>query len=327
MKKLIVVLAALLLVAGFAVTAMAADPVKFSGEFDYTIMTDFGDNSSEGWGNNYIDVEMGIDDMNTVTLEMWGNAAMGGPIGWGHFWITSDVGKAFDLPIGLKAKAGNYAIWTRKFEVTGHAWERVIRPYARPLGVGASMDFNGKATLDAGTGLTEAGALLAIPELGPASLEAYFLSSDEMGMQVIGANVKATGLLNEMLSFAGMFAYDLTDGAVPAWYWGAGVSVKYNILTVGVSANGVEDFVFDKIGIDVDAKFTDMIGATAALGLAIDDPVVTDTFYGADLSVYITPGASTWRVGYAITDWGYGYGINANALMNGGLYISAGIDF
>jgi hypothetical protein len=347
MKKLLVVLASLLLVAGLAFTAMAADPVKFSGEFDYTIMSDFSD-STEGWGNFYADIDMHVDQYNKVRLEVWGahktdlsaegmgqvtvtapGAGQAYPLDVGYFYLESDVGAAADLPIGLKAQAGITSIYSSKFEVTGHGWERAFRPYADPLAVVAKTDFNGTFMLDAGFGRDAAGALATIPEIGPAKVEIYYLSPAGTIEGWLGGNFKAVGMMDDMLDVAGMFTFNLgddgDDATADSFYWGIGGLVKYNILKVGLSVKGNDVDVLDKLAIDVDAKFTDLVGGTVAAALSFAED--TDTFWGADLSLYVTPGKSTWRVGYAITDGnGYTYGGNVG-LPEGGAYISAGIDF
>jgi hypothetical protein len=136
-----------------------------------------------------------------------------------------------------------------------------------------------------------------------------------------GADVKATDLLNGMLGLAAGFKY---DSVAETWAYGVGASVKYNIVTAGVSLNGNDVDALNQMGIDVDAALTEKYGATFAMGLSFAEGA--DTFQGADISGYVKAGGATWRVGYIITENGYAYGSNV-AAPEGGLYFSAGIDF
>jgi len=358
MKKLIVVLASLLLVTGFAFIASAADPVKFSGELDWSMMEGMANGlNTQGFYNFYTDIDMTVDQYNVVRLEI-GGVYQSLPIKNNYFYLQSDIGNYFDLPIGLVAQGGITSLYSRLFEVTGHGWERVIRPHVDPLAIEAAADFSGNAKLQAGFNTDGGGADLLVPKIGPASVELYWYKHAGSALQpaskagAVGGNIKATGLANGMLSVAGMFVYDTDHNLIAFsqdtrlgqtiaanwqdWAWGAGASLKYNIVTVGVSANGYNKDPFNLLAVDLDAKLTKGFGVTGAMALSFAKDADTvsgsnNTFDGADLSVYITPqgkpeGAALWRVGYSITKSGYTYGSNV-ALPKGGLYITNSIDF
>jgi hypothetical protein len=110
MKKLLVIFAAITLVFGFAVTAMAAD-ASFSGDFNFGFATVFADDKDmEGWGDLELNFEFMADDYNTIVLETNfedPNFTVGGAM----FLIDTakldtDIGAYFGLPIGLVHSAG-----------------------------------------------------------------------------------------------------------------------------------------------------------------------------------------------------------------------------
>ncbi|MGQ9616732.1 MAG: hypothetical protein ACUVWJ_10090, partial [Spirochaetota bacterium] len=216
----------------------------------------------------------------------------------------------------------------RKYEVSGHAYERtLVRSSVDPVGLVAAFDF-GPATLDVGIGFgqgvggNDLGLLLTVPEVGPASLEVFYMAPNNDDFKgKFGVDVKAADLLDGMLGLAAGFMYDTVN---EVYAYGVGASVKYNIVTAGVSFNGNKDNPMNQMGIDVDAALTDQFGATFAMGLSFAEGA--DTFQGADISGYAKAGGATWRVGYIITENGYAYGSNVSA-PEGGLYFSAGIDF
>jgi hypothetical protein len=334
MRKLIGILTVVVFVIAFTVPALAGEKVKITGEFDYSAITPFdAAKAANGFGNYYFDVTLPVDNYNEVLIEFWGNKAgvelsQGYEAQLGYFQLTTDVGKALDLPVGLKTKAGITSVYSREYEVTGHAYERtLVRSWVDPVGLVASFDF-GPATLDVGLGFgqgvggNDLGLLLTVPELGPASLEVFYMAPNNDDMKgAFGADVKATDLLNGMLGLAAGFKY---DSVTETYGYGVGASVKYNIVTAGVSLNGNDVDALNQMGIDVDAALTEKFGATFAMGLSFAEGA--DTFQGADISGYVKAGGATWRVGYIITENAYAYGSNV-AAPEGGLYFSASVDF
>jgi len=325
MKKLGIMLAAVVMLIAFAVPAMASD-VSISGEFDYSAITPFdAAKAAEGFGNYYFDMIFDVDEYNEVLIEFWGDLPQGSAANLGYFQLTTDVGSAFDLPIGVKTKAGITSIYSSKFEVSGYAYERAVRPAVDPICFVAALDFD-MATLDVGVGYGQGGEanndigfLLVLPEVGPATVEAYYMANDNADFKGwVGGNAKAD---LGMASVAGMFAYDMVD---EVWAYGVGASAGVDIATIGVSLNGNDADALNQVGIDVDAKLTDMYGVTGTVGLSFAE--ADEAFQGADISAYVTPGGATWRVGYIITENNYAYGSNV-AVLDGGFYISAGIDF
>jgi len=354
MKKLLVVLSVLFVVALIAGPAFAvnmydpearaaklaevkASPLRVSGEFTFGAITPFdAATANSGFYNMYVDFTLYVDDYNSVLFEVAGNKTFTpGTFTVPYFELTTDVGKALDLPIGLKNTAGLTSLYSRKYEVTGLAYERAAtRPFIDPLAWKFAIDAMGKATITAGLGFgqggdlfNDIGVIVEIPAIGPASAEAYYLSNNNADFKgILGFDVKATGLLNEMLSVAGGFFYDMVEVAAEnPWFWGVGASVKYSKLTAGLSANGNNVDAFNVLGIDADYALTDVFGLQAGVGLAFADGA--ETFQGADIGAYAKIGAAKWSIGYVIADaTGFAY-VPAVAGIDGGLYLNADINF
>ncbi len=350
MKKLGIILTVAAVLFAFAIPVFASEDT-FTGEFTFGAMTPFdAPKGAIGFSNMYTDVSLAVDDYNTVLFELAGSLAFtqdiatftvdpvtgdvtinqGAMFKVPYFQLTTDLGAALGLPVGLKNTAGLTSLYSSKYEVTGHAYERTkVRSWIDPLAwkfqVGTDM-----ATVDLGLGfgegledLNDIGVLVTVPEVGPASVEAWYLAQDNADYKgKVGFDVKATGLVGGMLSVAAGF---MDDMAMETWAYGVGASVVYSPATIGVSLNGDDVNTVDQLGIDVDAMLTDNYGATVAAGLSLADGM--DTFQGADLSVYAKAGAATWRLGYVITDGnGYYYGCAVGG-PDGGLYLNADIDF
>jgi len=351
MKKLGIILTAAVVLFAFAIPAFAAEDT-ITGEFTFGAMTPFdADKGAIGFSNMYADVSLAVDDYNTVLFELAGSkvftqsviasidptaadpadmVTMGAIFSVPYFQLETDVGGALGLPIDLTNTAGLTSLWSRKYEVTGHAYERTkvrsaIDPLAWKFAVGTDMV---TATFALGFGegadtLNDIGVLVDVPEVGPASLEAFYLVQDNADYKgKFGIDAKATDLVGGMLGVAAGFMYDtLLEG----WAYGVGASVVYEPVTAGVSLNGDDTDTIDLLGIDIDAALTDTYGATVAVGMDLDG--TADAFQGADISAYAKTGAATWRVGYVITDGnGYTYGCAVGG-PDGGLYLNADIDF
>jgi hypothetical protein len=382
MKKLLVVLSVLFVVALLAGTALAqsmydpeqraaklaaekAAPVKIGGEFTFGTITNFtAEESNGGFANMYVDISLWPDDYNSLLIEIAGDNLMDSQ---GFFnmknvyweWAT-DVGKALDLPVTLKNTAGKTSLYTRKYEVSGLAYERPVRPAMDPipwkfavgtdkfiatLGVGFGAGFT---LLPAAAEATrDLGVLVEIPSIGPASAELFYLAPNNADFTgIVGFNAKALGLLNEMVDFAGGFSYNLLDTIdrtsagpdgllgtaddviAPQWAYGIGAKVKYNKISGAVSINGNDTNALNQLGIDAAFAATDVFGLDAALGLCMADGA--DTFQGAEVSVYAKVGVSKWSVGYQIKDNPVGPGFNyVNAVANakGGLFVAVDTNF
>jgi hypothetical protein len=178
------------------------------------------------------------------------------------------------------------------------------------------------------------GVLVAIPAIGPASAEIFYLAPNDADYKGdVGFNVKAVGLLNDMLSLAAGFSYNLRDSAETTiagdyqelWQYGVGASVKYSKFKVGASINGNDLDALNQIGIDGAIALTDIFGIDAAVGLSLADSA--ETFQGAEFSAYAKVGMAKWSVGYQIKDTTTFNYVPAVANLNGGLFIAVDGDF
>jgi len=264
MKKLIVVVAVLFAVALFAGPLFAqnmydpeqrnaklqevkASPLKVSGEFTFGMLTPFdSDFASIGYANAYVDFTWYPDEYNSLLLELAfskeysNNAGIAGVgASWPYFELTTDVGKALDLPVGLFNTIGLTSLYTNKYEVTGHAWERTkIRSDIDPLAWKIKVDAS-KVQITAGIGFGERtndptvpwntgvaedkgqfndfGLYAFIPEIGPAEVELWYLTQDNPDFKGdLGFSVKTQPLFNDLMTIAGGFRYNMVDGSAIA---------------------------------------------------------------------------------------------------------------
>jgi hypothetical protein len=365
MKKLVLILAALVAVVAFTMPVYAGD-LSVAGELDFGAQTPFdADTAVLGFYNFYVDFTIEADEYNEVLLEVAGEGTMGNwgpsvtyddnpataPIGdmsvvssspnarIAYFALTPDVCEMFGLPVGLENTAGRTSIWTEKYEVSGHAYERdKIRSSIDPLSWKFMVDA-GMVQVTAGIGfgegvdtLNDIGVYAFVPDIaGMAEVEAWYLSQNNADFKgKLGASVKVPSIA-DIIGFAAGFVYNATDAAgtvvagdyIELWAWGAGVSASYMMATLGVSADGDDANTLDRLGADLDLNFGDF-GLIGTLALTFADGM--DAFYGAEAAGYVTVGAATWKVGYTITDVGYGYNCSV-AAPEGGLFLNAAVDF
>jgi len=345
MKKLLVVFTAILVVA-FAAPAFATD-ATWSGEFDFGGITAFDkEEITNGWANAYTDVTLGVDDYNEIVLEfLWQN---GGNWGVGYAGLTTDLGMALGLPVGLKMTGGYVNIYSEKYEVTGHATERVdIRS-----NIGTDPMFF--ATVDVAPVTIKAGVSFeqnvgapvqdyAIYAYAPGIADmvdlevGYFIDNNDDFKGNFIVTAKATDIM-DMLGVAAGFRYNAAAGGGVGdekWFWGLGVKADLmDMLGIGVGVKGQEEDAFQILTVDVNVAVTDEFGVDVGLGLGFGD--VMETFGGLEPSVYYTAGAATWRLGYlyrnedaAANNYMYAAPAATPApnKSGSGLFLTCGLDF
>jgi hypothetical protein len=355
MKKVLFVSAVSVFLLMFAAPLFAVE-ADWSGEFTFGGITDFESdaaNVNNAYADAYFDASLLIDDYNEVLIELFANSgdfgipstgatATSADARWGIgvLFLESDLGAYVGLPIGLMAKAGFYNLEMREYEVTGLAFERPVRP-----GTGNANQFNAIVdadmleltagwSMDAGSN-NDYAAIVSIPEIGPMSVEAgYLVNTDFEGQFQVNARALA---IADLVDLAAGFTYDTSGGATTEWFWGAGAAVSYKIATFGVSVNGMEDMELARLGVDLNVEQGDL-GADIGAGLNLDDAFNPETFGGIEVSVYYTPGASLWRVGYLYENDGLfiynaptfvtggAVGVDPPIGEGGGLFFSADID-
>jgi hypothetical protein len=362
MKKLVLILAALVAVVAFAMPLFADDQFEVSGEFSFGMLTKF-DSELDGGGfaDAYIDLFFYPDEYNEVFLELgWAkewdySKSQDDDIAATYFALRTDVGAFLGLPIGVVNHAGVDSLYTNKYEVSGHAYERtLIRSDIDPVPWIVALDggsWQAKAAI--GWGQTDPTAIppeeagsnndigfyLFIPALGPAEVEAWYLAENNPDWKGrLGFSAKADGLAGGLFGVAGGFVYDLNDGSSRTagdklWAYGVGVGLDYMGGALGVSLNGDDTDVLYQLGVDLDYAFGDF-GVIAAAGFNFGDGM--ESFQGLDVGAYLKAGGAKWQVGYLYRDQtGYSYtwapaDIYAGApaaAPEGGLYFFADIDF
>jgi hypothetical protein len=371
MKKSILILSAIVVLFAFAVPAFAmemyepeqrlakladeeATPLKVSGEFTFGFITPFDSEFADiGFANAYADFIWYPDEYNSVLLEV----ALAGTFTQGtatfpYFQLETDVGSYFGLPVGVVNTMGITSLYTEKFEVTGHAWERNrIRSNIDPLAWKVEVDA-GMVVVTAAVGLGEndplgdgsfndLGFYAYVPAAGPAEIELWYLAQDDPDLKGrFGASVKADGLFDGLIGFAGGFVYDLRDNSnIPAddkfWAWGFGAGLDFMGLALGVGIEGNDSATVDRLWADADYAFGDF-GVQGAFALSLSDDTgatSAETFLGAEGGVYVNVGAAKVTVGYTFdaeeTDgFNYAYApAYVNLATKGGLFVVGDIDF
>jgi hypothetical protein len=391
MKKSILILSAIVVLIAFAVPAFAmemydpdqrlaklaeekASPLKVTGEFTFGFITPFdSDFASVGFANAYVDFIWYPDAYNSILLELalakeysQSGIIAGAPaFSIPYFQLETDVGAYFGLPIGLVNTMGLSSLYTNKYEVTGHAWERdMIRSAIDPLAWKFMIDF-GIAQLTTGIGFGETtnavparawttggveedgqfndlGFYLFLPAVGPTEIEVWYLAQDNPDYKGrVGGSVKADGIAG-MFGVAGGFVYDLVEGSSAAggtdnfWSWGVGLGVDVAGFAIGAGIEGNDSATADRLWADVDFAFGGDFGAYATLALSLSDDVgatSAETYLGSEFGVYTYVGGAKITLGYLLDaddadGYNYAYAVANNAYApKGGLFIVGDIDF
>jgi len=392
MKKSLLILSAIVVLVAFAVPAFAmemydpdqrlaklaeekASPLKITGEFTFGWITSFdSDTSSVGFANAYMDFIWFPDEYNSVLMELalskeytqspiiGGSPAFSIP----YFQLESDIGAYFGLPVGLVNTMGITSLYTNKYEVTGHAWERdMIRSAIDPLSWKFMID-GGLAQLTVAIGLGETtnavparawtgtlpeekgafndlGFYLFIPSLGPVEVEGWYLAQDDPDLKgKVGFSLKADGLAG-MFGIAGGFVYDLHEGSSAKggtekyWAWAVGASADVAGAAIGAGIEGNDAATADRLWVDIDYAFAGDFGAYVTAAFSLSDDVgaltTTSTYLGTEIGLYTYVGGAKFTVGYVIDaddadGYNYAYVVANNAYApEGGLFIVADIDF
>lgn len=340
MKKVILLIMSALLIIALAVPAMA--DVSWSGRLLGSMVTAFAPKEGKATYSYYYlytDLIAEVDEYNTLTFEFGGNAASAG--GTSNAWVVdaafidTDVGAYFGLPVGLMATFGNFWACTRKYEATWHATERApIRQCNHINAVKATLDFGmgDVAVLTSiGDNFGAAGhtdpvqaVILNLPELGPVDLEAFMYGTGQEEFKpVIAADVK---IGFDPVDVAAGFAFDLAEGAhLPGdWAFGVGAAADLGMFRAGAAINGNSNDALNEIALEAGAEL--MEGIRADVGAKLSLASGADTFQGAEVSLALEPGASTWRIGYIITDNSYSY-TSVTSLQKGGLFVQGDLSF
>jgi len=325
MRKVILLIMSVLLVVAFAVPAMA--DVSFSGRILDTFVTAFAPKDGKATSNYYYlytDLTAEVDEYNTVLLEFWGSPTVptaGVQPFPGGIWV------------GVVARLGNFWVSAgRKYEVTIRATERAGYTDSQINGINATVDF-GIGNVAVGTSIGDSWGpvaaqtlpaqqlILNLPELGPVDFQAYLFSrGQEEFKPQFGANAK---VMIDPVSAAAGFYYDM---AGETYGYGVGATASFGMLKVGAGLNGNKDDALNFLNLEAGAEVIENVGVDVGVGLGLGSGY-TETFDGAEISAWVAPGASTWRVGYTITS-GNAYTHTTTAMLaDGGLFVQGDVSF
>jgi hypothetical protein len=337
MKKLLVVLAALTLVFGFAVSAMA--DASFSGDFNFGFATLFDSEKDQvGWGDLELNFEFTPDDYNTVVIETNYEAAtlnvtptgipVSIPVDFGPvttFWIDTakldtDLGAFFGLPIGLVHSAGWHEPGGESYpdETTGFEFEDQTKDSIGEgtTAIGLEANYNDMAIidvafsvaqgtqgdlvdpLDPATGAWDAYFGVAMPDIADmVSAEAYYAIQDSSEFKGY-FGVDAQAAIS-MVTAGASFTFATTDDVLWDFLYGVGASAEIEPAKIGVSLTGNSEDILDLLGVDANVAFGDF-GLDAGLALGVYDGA--ETLQHFDISGYAAVGTATVRLGYVMTD-------------------------
>ena len=342
MKKVILLIMSALLIFALAVPAMA--DVGWSGRLLNTFVTGFAPKDGKATSRAYYayaDLIAEVDEYNTVLFEFTADQNPGIRPSWGVYaaYLETDVGAYFGLPVGLTATMGNMWACTRKYEATWSATERVIRQCNQINGLKATLDF-GMGNIAVLTSIGDdfdvvttpvaiepvQAVILNLPELGPVDLEAFMYGTAQSEFKpVIGADVKVAFA---PVDVAVGFGFDLAKGGhlggTQDWAYGVGAAADLGMFRAGAAVNGNSTDALNYVELEAGAELMEGLRADVGVGLSLASG--TDTFDGAEISVALEPGASQWRVGYTITENGYGY-TTTTMLAKGGLFLQGDLSF
>lgn len=342
MKKVILLILSVLLIVAFAVPVMA--DVSFSGRILDSFITGFAPKEGKADYNyyySYIGLTAEVDEYNTVYAEFWGSpdkaivgvkAFPGGFFGLSALYLDTDVGAYFGLPVGVVGRLGNFWVSAgRKYEATVHAVERAGYTDAQINGVNATVDF-GIGNVAVGTSIGEnwgaaAGQtlpaqqlILNLPELGPVDFQAYMYGQGQEDFKPqLGANVKV-GI--DPVDAAAGFYFDM---AGETYGFGVGATAGFGMFSVGAGLNGMKDDMINYVNLEAGAEVIENVGVEVGIGLGLGSGY-DETFDGAEISAYVKPGASTWRIGYIITKNSYAH-TSVVSQEEGGLFIQGDVTF
>jgi hypothetical protein len=318
MKKLIVLVAALLLV---SMAAFAQSDVTFSGEVEQRWSMDLNNKSYYQAPVVEVKLDAVVDDTAKLYIELEEGATPGSaaPFDWGFAGpfdkanFTLDVGAIFDLPVGVTVITGideydlfdaakvtpgefedvigtDWVLFGHQVDIAVNDMIAVRALWANDPGV-IGYSFGVAVTYDpvyVEVGYVEVGSAELDPKdtgVGDVEVGAEFIQDVADGINV---------------AVAASLDYDLNESTTDdsAFMYGAGVNVTYNeMITAGGAVRGMTDSELNSAQIDISIMPLETVTIFLFAGLGLDGDLYDDLFDSFEGSVMFMIGPSTWYAG------------------------------
>ena len=330
MKKLIVLVSALLLV---SMVAVASD-VTLSGEVEQRWMQDF--NNKDYTQDPVVELKLDavIDDNASLYIELEEGPSLIDKSTFDKAHFTLDLGGIYDLPVGVTVRTG----WDEydqfdAVKITFGEYEDIIgsddQTWGHEINVAATEQIALRVIFanDPAEEFYSAGVAVTYD---PLYVEASYvnISSDpdvlveeggkgdiefgaEFAMEVAdGIAVSAAAALDFDLEADTVVGEEdaLATAGDSYWKYGAAAAVTYNdMATLGIALRGEQESTASSMQVDISAAPVEGIEVFVAIGIGLDDDVYAETFDSAEGSVMFMLGPSTWYAGMQwIADGGAG---------------------
>jgi hypothetical protein len=372
MKKLVVLITVLALMA-IALPVMASD-VTLTGTATYGAVV--GQNAAgdtvvaDGMGDSVVHIAGKVDANNTVNVELWGDglipAALAGtaaasPVGFGSFYLQSDIGGALSLgSVDPVLYAGYSTATLPGYSVTGYGKENIAGLGVGGEGAGLAPSENGaaQALLAVDTSVNKMFNILvgvnpetlaknaakqfvlgAYGTVGPVSAEVGFVGNGGAkaadGAVALGALADYT-VSNIELKGTAQMVYDMSTAQKSSY--SAGVSATYNkMVTAAGSLVGTFGATSGMSNATVEVDLMPITNASINVGALMNlQSGAANAFDSLDASGSYSIGATKVTLGYIYSPAsatqatlnGTGpSGWNAPASGQNGVYVKASLAF
>lgn len=308
MKKLIVLVAALLLV---SMAAFAQSDVTFSGEVEQRWSQDL--NNKSYFQSPVIEVKLDavVDDTATLYIELEETDFNIGIFDKANF--TLDLGAIFDLPVGVTVITGidEYDLFDA-VKVTPGEFEDVIGTDWVLFGHQVDIAVNDMIAVRAlwandpgvigysfGVAVTYDPVYVEVGyvEVGSAELDPKDTGVGDVEVGAEFASDVADGI---NVAVAASLDYDLNEATTDdsAFMYGAGFNVTYNeMITAGAAVRGMTDSELNSAQVDISIMPLETVTIFLFAGLGLDSDIYDDLFDSFEGSVMFMIGPSTWYAG------------------------------
>ena len=352
MKKLLVLFVAL----AVASTAFAAD-FSFSWDTDWGWASNFDDSYTDGVDELELAVTADVDEYNAFAIQIEaGTADPGTAVFYDYFEITTDLGAYLGLSgVGIS--------WVNGYTDPGdEEYSDVMRVGLQDSGrtVGLTQDWVTDVNLDFGMFWASVAAnwdlagaetpaynkemqfgVGSVDAVAGLSVELFYEMEDLLGveeniLQIDGAYVLPMDAMD--LTAAGSFSQ---WSEADIYVYGAGLMADYMVddmtaLNASIEMQGDDDEAFRQLGGGVGLGYGDF-GVDVDFGYAVaattdvdkDGAFADGDLLGVDLSGTVDVGMVTFRLGYAVTDFGWANNANGTTGVptEGGAYMVVTADF